>query len=154
MYIGHSVELRIVPNGSSACSLVFLGILHGDLSKFGKIDHAGLQFGPSSVFSKCGDKGESASVICVSPSSNVFAILNSSEATPDAVSVGSGRGPFTGMADLQGPRPSSEDRFAQATRNLGDRGVPFPLRLGPVQHPSDLALLPRRVLLAGRLAST
>ena len=62
----------------------------GDLSKFGRVDRsAGLQFGPSSVFSKCGEKRESASVNCVSPSSNMFAMLNSSEATPDAVSVGS-----------------------------------------------------------------
>ena len=62
----------------------------GDLSKFGKIDRsAGLQFGPSSVFSKRGDKRESASVTRVSSSSNMFAMLNSSEATPDAVSVGS-----------------------------------------------------------------
>ena len=62
----------------------------GDLSKFGKIDRsAGLQFGPSSVFSKRGDKRESASVTRVSSSSNMFAMLNSSEPTPDAVSVGS-----------------------------------------------------------------
>jgi len=62
----------------------------GDLSKFGKIDRtAGLQFGPASVFSKRGDKRESASVTRVSSSSNMFAMLNSSEATPDAASVGS-----------------------------------------------------------------
>ena len=62
----------------------------GDLSKFGKIERsAGLQFGPGSVFSKRGDKRESASVTRVSSSSNMFAMLNSSEATPDAVSVGS-----------------------------------------------------------------
>jgi translation initiation factor 4G len=47
--------------------------------------------------------------------------------------VGPGGGPFTGksfgaggMGDFRGPRPSSEDRFAQATRNLSGRGVPFP----------------------------
>jgi len=62
----------------------------GDLSKFGKIERgAGLQFGPTSVFSKRTDKRESASVTRVSSSSNMFAMLNSSEATPDAVSVGS-----------------------------------------------------------------
>jgi translation initiation factor 4G len=64
----------------------------GDLSKFGKIERnsgSGLQFGPTSVFSKRGDKRESASVTRVSSSSNMFAMLNSSEATPDAVSVGS-----------------------------------------------------------------
>ena len=60
----------------------------GDLTKFGKIDRsAGLQFGPSSLFSKRGDKRESASVTRVSSSSSMFAMLNSSEATPDAVSV-------------------------------------------------------------------
>ena len=62
----------------------------GDLSKFGKIDRsAGLQFEPSSLFSKRGDKPEFASVTRASSSSNMFAMLNSSEATPDAVSVGS-----------------------------------------------------------------
>ena len=62
----------------------------GDLSKFGKIDRsAGLQFGPSSVFSKRGDKRDSASVTRVPSSSNMFAMLNSSGPTPDAVSVGS-----------------------------------------------------------------
>ena len=65
----------------------------GDLSKFGKIERtnasSGLQFGPTSVFSKRGDKRESTSVTRVSSSSNMFAMLNSSEATPDAVSVGS-----------------------------------------------------------------
>ena len=62
----------------------------GDLSKFGKIErNSGLQFGPGSVFSKRGEKRESASVTRVSSSSNMFAMLNSSEATPDGVSVGS-----------------------------------------------------------------
>jgi len=52
--------------------------------------------------------------------------------------VGPSGGPFTGksfgaggMGDFRGPRPSSEDRFAQATRNLGGRGVPFPAQPMP-----------------------
>ena len=94
---------------------------------------------------------DSASVTHVLPSSNVFAILDSSEATPDAVSIGSSRGPFTGMADLRGLRPSSEDRFAQVTCNLGDHGVPFPLQARPGAASIRSR---RRVLLAGRLAST
>lgn len=61
----------------------------GDLSRFGKISKpTTMQFGPSSVFSK-GDKRESTSVTRVSSSSNMFAALNSNEATPDAVSIGS-----------------------------------------------------------------
>jgi translation initiation factor 4G len=48
-----------------------------------------MQFGPSSVFSNKNDKRESASVTRTSSSSNMFAALNSNEATPDAASVGS-----------------------------------------------------------------
>ena len=44
----------------------------GDLSKFGKIDRsAGLQFGPSSVFSECGEERESASVTRVTTSTHM-----------------------------------------------------------------------------------
>jgi translation initiation factor 4G len=57
--------------------------------------------------------------------------------------VGPGGGPFTGksfgaggMGDFRGPRPSSEDRFAQATRNLGGRGVPFPAQ-PPLVRPNQ-----------------
>jgi translation initiation factor 4G len=61
----------------------------GDLSNFGKISKSTtMQFGPSSVFSKK-ERRESGSVTRASSSSNMFAALNSSEATPDAGSVGS-----------------------------------------------------------------
>ena len=50
----------------------------GDLSKFGKIDRsAGLQFGPSSVFSECADERESASVTRVLPSMHMPSITGS-----------------------------------------------------------------------------
>ena len=80
-----------------------------DLSKFGNIERtnisAGLQFGPTSVFSKRGDKRESASVTRVSASSNLFAMLNSSEATPDAVSVGSSIDTSSGTTSpIDGPQ--------------------------------------------------
>ena len=57
------------------------------LSTFGKIERtsAGLQFGPTSVFSKRGEKREYASVTRISSSSNMFTMLNSSFAEPDAV---------------------------------------------------------------------
>jgi len=62
----------------------------GDLSRFGKISKSTtMAFGPSSVFSNKNEKRESASVTRVSSSSNMFAALNSNEATPDAVSMGS-----------------------------------------------------------------
>ncbi|PVG02533.1 hypothetical protein CPB86DRAFT_587203 [Serendipita vermifera] len=61
----------------------------GDLSNFGKIQKSNtMQFGPSSIFSKK-EKRESTSATRNSSSSNMFAALNSSEATPDAASVGS-----------------------------------------------------------------
>lgn len=61
----------------------------GDLSRFGKISKPTvMQFGPSSIFSK-GDKGGPSSVTGASSSSNMFAALNSNEATPDAISIGS-----------------------------------------------------------------
>jgi hypothetical protein len=63
---------------------------YGDLSKFGRIDRSsGLQFGPSSVFSKRGDERKSARVTRVSSSSNMFAMLDSSGAAPGAEYVGS-----------------------------------------------------------------
>ncbi|KAG9054712.1 hypothetical protein FS842_004360 [Serendipita sp. 407] len=62
----------------------------GDLSNFGKISKpTTMNFGPSSVFSKKEKRESTSSVTRASSSSNMFAALNSSEATPDAVSVGS-----------------------------------------------------------------
>ncbi|KAG8799208.1 hypothetical protein FRC17_007201 [Serendipita sp. 399] len=62
----------------------------GDLSNFGKISKTTtMQFGPSSVFSKKEKRESTSSVTRASSSSNMFAALNSSEATPDAISVGS-----------------------------------------------------------------
>jgi hypothetical protein len=63
------------PQGADAC---------------GRIERSdGLQFGPSSVSSKRGDERESTPVIRVSSSSNMFAMVDSSDATPGAGHVGS-----------------------------------------------------------------
>jgi translation initiation factor 4G len=106
----------------------------GDLSKFGKIERStGLQFGPSSVFSKRGDKRESASVTRVSSSSNMFAMLNSSEATPDAASVGSRTAAST--------RPPSR----KASIDMGS-GAASPID-GPQRR--RLVLQPRSIPLGG-----
>lgn len=62
----------------------------GDMSQFGKISKTtNMQFGPTSVFSKKDKRDSMSSVTRASSSSNMFAALNSSEATPDAVSAGS-----------------------------------------------------------------
>jgi translation initiation factor 4G len=76
-----------------------------------------MQFGPSSVFSK-NEKRESASVTRASSSSNMFAALNSNEATPDAASVGSRTANSTRPPSRKGSVDFSVGSVADGRRKL------------------------------------
>ena len=87
----------------------------GDLSNFGKIQKSTtMQFGPSSVFSKK-ERRESSSATRTSSSSNMFAALNSSEATPDAGSVGSRTANSTRPPSRKGSIDLSASALAEMT---------------------------------------
>jgi translation initiation factor 4G len=77
-----------------------------------------MQFGPSSIFSNKNDKRESASVTRASSSSNMFAALNSNEATPDAASVGSRTANSTRPPSRKGSVDFSVSSVADGRRKL------------------------------------
>lgn len=74
-----------------------------------------MQFGPSSVFSKKERRESTSSVTRASSSSNMFAALNSSEATPDAGSVGSRTANSTRPPSRKGSIDLSASSLAEMT---------------------------------------